>query len=186
MNKSAARSIPSKTGAMRSGADYLASIKNDGRSVFFDGEAVRDVTTHPAFRGAARSIARLFDVAADPANAELMTFASPKTGAPVWRCYHVPKTAGDLAARRLMSARWAEETFGLMGRTPDHVAGFLSGYAAKPSVFAEHGKQFADNVLRYHEHARDNHLYLSYAIVPPQIDRSKPAQAVRSTLHAGS
>ncbi len=186
MNESAARSKPSKTGAIRTGADYLASIKNDGRHVVFDGDVVRDVTTHPAFGGAARSIARLFDVAADPANAELMTFTSPKTGAPVWRCYHVPKTAADLASRRLMSTRWAEETFGLMGRTPDHVAGFLAGYAAKPSVFAEAGKQFAENVVRYHEHARDNSLYLSYAIVPPQIDRSKPAHKQSDpTLHAG-
>jgi 4-hydroxyphenylacetate 3-monooxygenase len=104
----------------------------------------------------------------------------------VWRCYEVPKTAADLAARRLMSARWAEETFGLMGRTPDHVAGFLAGYAAKPSVFAAQGKQFAENVVRYYEEARDNHLYLSYAIVPPQIDRSKPAHKQSDpTLHAG-
>jgi 4-hydroxyphenylacetate 3-monooxygenase len=85
-----------------------------------------------------------------------------------------------------MGARWAEETFGLMGRTPDHVAGFLAGYAAKPSVFAEHSKQWAENVVRYHEHARDHHLYLSYAIVPPQIDRSKPAHKQSDpTLHAG-
>ena len=186
MNESTARSKPSKAGAIRTGADYLASIKNDGRHVVFDGDVVRDVTTHPAFGGAARSIGRLFDVAADPANAELMTFPSPKTGAPVWRCYHVPKTADDLASRRLMSVRWAEETFGLMGRTPDHVAGFLAGYAAKPSVFAEAGPQFAQNVVRYHEHARDNSLYLSYAIVPPQIDRSKPAHKQSDpTLHAG-
>ena len=82
MNKSAARSMPPATGAMRTGASYLASIKNDGRSVFCDGELIRDVTTHPAFRGAARSLARLFDVAADPANADVMTFPSPKTGAP--------------------------------------------------------------------------------------------------------
>jgi 4-hydroxyphenylacetate 3-monooxygenase len=186
MNDSAARSKPPPTDTIRNGAGYLAAIKDDGRSVYFDGDVVRDVTTHPAFRGAAHSIARLFDVAADPKNAELMTFRSPRTGAPVWRCYHVPRTLEDLATRRLMSARWAEETFGLMGRTPDHVAGFLAGYASKPSVFAEHGKQFADNVVRYHEHARDNSLYLSYAIVPPQIDRSKPAHKQSDpTLHAG-
>jgi 4-hydroxyphenylacetate 3-monooxygenase len=83
MNESAARSKPSKTGAIRTGADYLASIKNDGRHVVFDGDVVRDVTTHPAFGGAARSIGRLFDVAGDPKNAELMTLTSPKTGAPL-------------------------------------------------------------------------------------------------------
>src|SRR6185436_9925973 len=171
---------------MRTGAQYLDSIHADGRRVYYEGELVRDVTSHPAFKGAARSLALLFDVAADPKNRELMTFPSPKTGAPAWRCYQVPRTAADLAARRLFSARWAEETFGLMGRTPDHVAGFLAGYAAKPSVFAEHNKLWAENVVRYHEHARDNHLYLSYAIVPPQIDRSKPAHKQSDpTLHAG-
>ena len=171
---------------MRTGSDYLVSIREDGRHVYCDGDLVRDVTTHPAFCGAAQSIANLFDVAADPANRELITFPSPATGAPVLRCYHVPRTAADLVSRRAMSRRWAEETFGLMGRTPDHVAGFLAGYAAKPSVFAEAGKQYAENIAAYHEYARDHHLYLSYAIVPPQIDRSKPAhQQSDPTLHAG-
>jgi 4-hydroxyphenylacetate 3-monooxygenase len=175
-----------KAPPMRTGAQFLDAIRDDGRRVYFDGELVRDVTAHPAFRGAARSLAHLFDVAADPANRELMTYPSPATGGPVLRCYHIPKTATDLASRRAMSARWAEETFGLMGRTPDHVAGFLAGYAAKPSVFAEAGKQYAQNVLRYYEYARDNHQYLSYAIVPPQIDRSKPAHKQSdSTLYAG-
>jgi len=175
-----------KAPPMRTGAQFLDAIRDDGRRVYFDGELVGDVTAHPAFSGAARSLAHLFDVAADPANRELMTYPSPATGGPVLRCYHIPKTATDLASRRAMSARWAEETFGLMGRTPDHVAGFLAGYAAKPSVFAEAGKQYAQNVLRYYEYARDNHQYLSYAIVPPQIDRSKPAHKQSdSTLYAG-
>jgi len=51
---------------MRTGAEYLRSLK-DGRRVFIDGERVKDVTEHPAFAQAARSIASLFDIAADPA-----------------------------------------------------------------------------------------------------------------------
>jgi 4-hydroxyphenylacetate 3-monooxygenase len=171
---------------MRSGAHYLDSIRADGRRVFFDGEEVADVTAHPAFRGAARSFARLFDVASDEANRATMCFPSPVTGAPVWRCYQIPGTVDDLAARRRMSECWAEQSFGLMGRTPDHVAGFLAGYAAKPSVFAEAGADFARNVVRYHAKARDEELYLAYAIVPPQIDRSKPAHRQSDpTLYAG-
>jgi aromatic ring hydroxylase len=67
---------------MRTGADYLRSLK-DGRRVFVDGEPVKDVTTHPAFRGAARSIANLYDIAAAADLRERMTFVSPKTAAPV-------------------------------------------------------------------------------------------------------
>jgi 4-hydroxyphenylacetate 3-monooxygenase len=171
---------------LRSGAQYIDSIRDDGRRVIVDGEAVRDVTAHPGFREAVRSIARLWDLAAAPANRELMTYPSPRTGRPVLRCWEIPRTPADLRPRHLMLERWAEASFGLMGRTPDHVAGFFAGFAAKPSVFAAAGAQFAANVVRFYEFARDHHLYISYAIVPPQIDRSKPAHRQSDpTLHAG-
>jgi 4-hydroxyphenylacetate 3-monooxygenase len=170
---------------MRTGADYLRSL-NDGRQVFVDGEKVADVTAHPAFREAARSVARLYDIAAAPAMRERMTFASPKTGEPVLRAYQIPRNHDDLRARRLFSETWAEATFGLMGRSPDHVAGFFAGYAAVPSLFAKAGQNYADNVVAFYEKMRDEHLYLSYAIVPPQIDRSKPAHKQSDpTLYAG-
>src|SRR5262249_44915500 len=125
----------STAGSLRTGADYLRSL-SDGRAVFVDGERVIDVARHPAFREAARSVPRLYDIAAAPENRERMTFTSPKTGGPVLRAYQIPRTHADLRARRLFSETWAEATFGLMGRTPDHVAGFFCGYAAVPSVFA--------------------------------------------------
>src|ERR1700733_7717823 len=171
--------------SLRTGAEYLRSLRDD-RRVFVEGDLVKDVTEHPAFRQAARSLASLFDIAADPANRERMTFASPRTGAPVLRAYQIPKTHADLKARRLFSQAWAEATFGLMGRTLDHVAGFFCGYAAVPDVFAAGGRKFADNLLAFFDHMRDNHLYASYAIVPPQIDRSKPAHKQSDpTLYAG-
>jgi 4-hydroxyphenylacetate 3-monooxygenase len=171
--------------ALRTGPEYLRSLK-DGRQVFLDGELVKDVTEHPALREAARSIANLYDLAAAPELRERMTYISPTSGAPVQRGWQIPKTHADLKARRLFSETWAEATFGLMGRSPDHVAGFFAGYAAKPKLFAGGGQQFADNAVRLYEQARDNHLYLSYAIVPPQIDRSKPAHKQSDpTLYVG-
>jgi 4-hydroxyphenylacetate 3-monooxygenase len=181
-SKSAGKAVAA---SLRTGAEYLRSLR-DGRRVFVDGDLVGDVTEHPAFRQAARSLARLFDIAANPAQRERMTFASPRTGAPVLRAYQIPSTRADLKARRLFSQTWAEATFGLMGRTPDHVAGFFCGYAAVPEVFAAGGRHFADNLLAFFDHMRDNHLYASYAIVPPQIDRSKPAHKQSDpTLYAG-
>ena len=50
---------------MRTGKEYLESLK-DGRTVLINGEAVQDVTTHPAFAPVARTMAELFDLAADP------------------------------------------------------------------------------------------------------------------------
>jgi 4-hydroxyphenylacetate 3-monooxygenase len=180
-------SYPAKsTAPLRTGQEYLRSIADDGRKVYVDGELVRDVTTHKAFREAARSIAGLYDLAATPENRELLTVPSPRDGLPVLRAYQIPRSHADLRAKRLAAEAWAEATFGLMGRTPDHVAGFFCGYAAKPSVFGAAGQNFADNVVRFYEHLRDTHAYASYAIVPPQIDRSKPAhQQSDPTLYAG-
>jgi 4-hydroxyphenylacetate 3-monooxygenase len=183
---SAPSALEERESGLRDGKSYISQIRDDGRQVIYDGEIVTDVTSHPAFCGAAQSIAKLWDIAADPANRKLMTYPSPKTGKPVLRCYDIPNTPADLAPRRCMLQRWAEETFGLMGRTPDHVAGFFAGFAAKPSFFATAGQHYADNLVAFYEYARDNHLYISYAIVPPQIDRSKPShQQSDPTLCAG-
>lgn len=176
--------LPADTSGLRTGDEYLRSLR-DGRRVYVEGELVKDVTTHPAFAGAARSIAKLYDIAADPVNQDIMTYVTPE-GDRALRAYQIPRTHADLKAKRLAAEMWAESTFGLMGRSPDHVAGFFAGYAAVPEVFAKGGQQFADNVVAFYKKLRAGSSYVSYAIVPPQIDRSKPAHAQDDpTLYAG-
>ena len=160
---------------MRTGSEYLRSLR-DGRAIYVDGERVKDVTTHPAFREAARSVARLFDVAAAPENRELMTYPSPRTGAPVWRAWQIPKSHDDLRAKRRAAETWAESTFGLMGRTPDHVAGFIAGYAAKPALFAAGGAHFADNLQKFYERAA-RRAPLRHLRDRPAADRPQQAGA---------
>ncbi len=174
-------------GSMRTGDDYLRSLA-DGRAVYIDGERVRDVTKHPMLRQAALSAAKLYDIAADPAMEERMTYVSPTTGNRVLRAFQIPRSHADLKAKRLASETWSEVSFGMMGRTPDHVSGFFAGYAAVPEVFEAGGKQFAENVVAYYEHLRENHLWATYAIVPPQIDRSSPriSRATRRSMPAWS
>jgi len=171
---------------MRTGRQFLEDLKHKERNVYVEGERVKDPTTHPAFRGGAATMASLFDFAAAPENRDVMTFTSPDTGLPVWRCYQLAHSLNDLKSKRLAAEAWAGQTFGLMGRTPDHVGNFFAGFAAKPDFFARGGKQFAQNVVNFYKHIRDNHQYVTYAIVPPQIDRSKPAhQQSDPHLYAG-
>lgn len=188
MNAPATLKTPGSSGTapLRTGADFLEGLRKTPRNIYVNGEKVTDPTTHPAFRGGARSMARLFDFAAAPENRDIMTYPSPTDGKPVWRCYQIPRSHEDLKAKRLAAEKWAECTFGLMGRTPDHVANFFAGFAATPEVFAAGGDRFAENVVRYYEMLRDTHAYIAYAIVPPQIDRSKPGhQQSDPTLYAG-
>jgi len=59
---------------LRTGSEHLERLR-DGRVIFIGNERVEDVTTHPAFRNAARTVAAIYDMKADPANRELMSFA---------------------------------------------------------------------------------------------------------------
>ena len=62
------------SGAVRpfTGTEYLETLK-DGREVYSYGERVTDVTTHPAFLNAARTIARLYDALHDPKQKDTLT-----------------------------------------------------------------------------------------------------------------
>ncbi len=170
----------------RSGDDYLRGLR-DGRTVLVNGERVADVTAHGAFAGAIRTVARLYDLAHDPANRELLTYPSPRDGRPVNKAWLVPRTREDLAARRRAIKYWADASYGFLGRSPDHVSSFFAGFAGSPEFYARGGQRFAENLLRFAAKAADEDLYLSYVIVHPTIDRAKPAhQQSEPYLYAGA
>jgi len=152
---------------MRTGSDYLRALQDD-RCVVVDGERVRDVPRHAAFRGISRTIAGLYDHAADPAHR-----LRPEG---VHLMYRIPRSREDLRARREALTAWANLTNGLVGRGPEHVAGFLAGFAGGSDVFGRADPRFAENVLRFHRRASEQDLFVTYVIVPPQVDRSKTAQ----------
>jgi len=156
----------------RSGAEFLASL-DDGRTIFLDGKRVKQVTKHPAFCNAARSIANLYDVQSAPKNINAMTFASPKTGDRVSRMWQLPTCQEELVARRESLTTWAETHYGYMGRSPDHVASTIAAFYMGSQVYESHGAERAEAVRNYYEYARDHDLYLSYVIIDPQGDRSK-------------
>src|SRR4029453_19667874 len=57
------------------GKEFLESL-DDGREVWIYGERVGKITEHPAFRNAARMLARLFDALHDPALKPKLTVKS--------------------------------------------------------------------------------------------------------------
>ena len=63
-------SVPT-TNTLPTGSTYLEGL-NDGREVWFDGERVKNVATHPAFRNSARTIAQLYDALHDPAQEDTL------------------------------------------------------------------------------------------------------------------
>ncbi len=81
------------------------------------------------------------------------------------------KSRDDLQRRMLGHRRIADFTHGMFGRSPDHVASFITGMAMKPDELKP-PYAHADNLLAYYRYARDNDLYVVYAVVPPQAARN--------------
>ena len=72
----------------------------DGREVYFEGERVADVTTHPVL-GAGMAFAGIdYRLAEEKEHRELAVCTDPKTGEEYSRFYRVPETAEDLLKRR--------------------------------------------------------------------------------------
>ena len=140
--------------------------------VWIRGEKVDDVTAHPAFRNGVRSLAALYDMQHDPATKEAMTFKSPSSGDPVGLSFIIPKTVEDLERRRVMMTNWAWESCGMMARTPDFLNAAVSGWAGSSEYFTANRPEFKDNVLRYHEHIRENDLTLTHTLVNLQRSRN--------------
>jgi 4-hydroxyphenylacetate 3-monooxygenase len=147
---------------LKTGAEHLESLK-DGRVVYVGSEKIDDVTTHPAFRNAARSMAAIYDLKrADPA----FSYAEGKER---YSAYFLrARTQEDLLKRTKLHRAIAAMSHGLLGRSPDHVASFVTGMAMNPAVFGKYG----ENLTRYYEHMRAEDTYAVYAVIPPQAARN--------------
>ncbi|MEU0268597.1 4-hydroxyphenylacetate 3-hydroxylase N-terminal domain-containing protein [Nocardioides sp. NPDC006303] len=158
---------------MRTSNDYLASL-DDGRRVIVDGKPVEHVASDPAFAPIANTIGNLLDLAVDPDNG--MQVHDEATDRPVNRLFLAPRSAEDLQSWRDAAQVWADHTHGWVGRSPDHVGAFVAAFSAHPEAFATE-RGLADNVLAFHRRVVENDLYVSYAIIPPQVSRATTAHA---------
>ncbi len=164
---------------LRNGQQYLASL-HDGRRVYIGGERVEDVAAHPAFCNAARTVAGLFDLAFDSATREVIVVDDTEP----YRAYLLkPRNRDDLVRRMDAHRLIAERTHGLFGRSPDHVASFVTGMAMQPQAFNSGARAFGQNIVRFYERIKRDDLYVCYAIIPPQGARtSGPNQTANNNL----
>jgi len=160
------------------GAEYLASLR-DGREVYIYGERVDDVTAHPAFRNAARSIARLYDALHDPKQQGVLTCPTDTgSGGLTHKFFRVARSRDDLLAQREAIAHWSRMTYGWMGRTPDYKASLMNTLGANHDFYGK----FADNAKRWYRRAQEHVLFMNHALVNPPIDRAKSAEQVKDVF----
>src|SRR6202048_2738065 len=160
------------------GQEYLESLR-DGREIYIYGEKVADVTAHPAFRNAARTIAKLYDALHDSKTRDVLTCPTDTgNGGFTHKFFRVAHSREDLIAQRDAIAAWARMSYGWMGRTPDYKASLMNTLGANHAFY----DKFAENAKNWHTRAQNHVLFMNHAIVNPPVDRGKAADEVKDVF----
>jgi len=93
---------------IRTGAEYLESLRGRQLRVFLFGELVAEPVDHPMIRPSINAVAETYDLAVR--NPELGTVLSPYTGERVNRFLHVVGSAQDLVLQNKMQRRLGQLT----------------------------------------------------------------------------
>ena len=165
----------------RTGAAYIAGLRERPPEVHMHGERIKDVTSHPGLRHGVQTLAALYDMQHDPALRDEMTYPSPTTGERVGLSFITPRSHRDLERRHTMMRHWARATCGMMGRTPDFLNASVMAMAAAGDYFAQNRPAFKDNIQRYYDYIREHDLVLTHTLVNLQRSRSPAGSRLDDT-----
>lgn len=153
---------------LKTGTEHLECLR-DGRVVYIGKEKVDDVTAHPAFAEAAKTVASIYDHKADKAHRDFAVFE--EDGEEYSSYFLCAKSKDDLRKRYATHKLIAEKTHGFFGRSVDHVSSFVTGLATNPTVLDTGNRKFSENLLGYYDFMRRNDISAAYAVIPPQAAR---------------
>jgi 4-hydroxybutyryl-CoA dehydratase/vinylacetyl-CoA-Delta-isomerase len=108
MTKSASAAAATEAAPIRSGADYIESLRGRKLKVYLFGELVAEPVDHPVIRPSINAVAQTYDLAQrDP---QLASAASPYTKGRVNRFLHIAQSPDDLVMQNKMQRRLGQLT----------------------------------------------------------------------------
>lgn len=161
--------------ALKTARQYLESLQ-DGRAVYYRGERVADVTTHPELGIGARHCAIDYELASDPEHLALCQFT--ENGRTLNRFYKIPQDAEDLLKRRELIAATTQAGRAIIQLIREIGTDFLFAHTIVSHAMQEKLKAPHYERLRaYHGYLAGNDLAMAVAQTDVKGDRSRgPAE----------
>jgi len=160
---------------MRTGDEYRESVR-DGRSIWIDGEAVEDVTSHPAFKPIVDVRARIYDMAHEDDTRDVMSYVDEATGERFAIGPKLPVTKADWHAKRRAVDAVLDDVGGVVTRVGDETLGEMWSLYDGQDVLAEIDPSFSEHIRAHvHRASRLDPFHVS-ANTDPKGDRSKRPQ----------
>ncbi len=166
---------------IRTGKDYRNSIR-DGREVHMNGERIRDVATHPAFKPIIDIRARIYDMAHEPKLQGLMTLRRMASASPIG--LKLPFTPKDWEDKRKAVDAVMWDIGGIVTRVGDETIGEMWSLWDGKDILNEIDPRFA---AKHRETHSPRHQARSLPCVRQYRSQGRPLQAPAGSgpRHAG-
>ena len=160
---------------IRTGNEYRESLK-DGREVWIDGERVKDLSTHQAFKPIIDVRSRMYDMAHEAQFQEQLTYRDNETDELNTIYHKPPRTREDWHKKDMALDALIKDIGGIVIRVSDETVGEMWSLFDGQDVLNEVDPQFAKNIQRHIiQTTREDPFHVS-ANTDPKGDRSKHPQ----------
>lgn len=163
-----------RTTPIRTGAEYIDSLRGRDLAVYLLGERVAEPVDHPVIRPSINAVAETYDLAVrEP---ELASAVSPTTGARMSRFLHIAGSARDLVLQNKMQRKLGQ----LTGTCFQRCVGMDALNALHSVTFdidAARGTGYHARFLAFLERCQAGNLVIGGAMTDPKGDRGKPPHA---------
>lgn len=156
---------------LRSGDDYINSLRGRGLTVWLGGERVDEPVDHPVIRPSINALAKTYDLAVS--HPELASVVSPFTGERVSRFLHVCLSADDLVKQNKMQRRLGQLTGTCFQRCVGMDA-FNALYSVTHDMDAEAGSEYHARLKAFLTDMHRGNFVVGGAMTDVKGDRSKP------------
>jgi 4-hydroxyphenylacetate 3-monooxygenase len=160
---------------IRTGEEYRESIK-DGREVYIEGDKVKDVATHPAFKPIIDVRSKIYDMQHSASTKDVMTYKADNSE----ECaiaLKLPRSQQDWWNKKNATEVMMNEIGGVVTRVGDETAGEMWSLYDAQTALNEVNPEFADNIKNHIDNIIINDPFHVTANTDPKGDRSKPPQA---------
>ncbi|MFN0263181.1 4-hydroxyphenylacetate 3-hydroxylase family protein [Tepidamorphus sp. 3E244] len=158
---------------IRTGSEYREGLQ-DGREVWIDGERVKDVTKHAAFKPIVDVRARMYDMAHEAEYQDRLTYVDGNERNTIF--YKPPRETQDWDDKVEAIDLVLNDIGGVVTRVGDETIGEVWSLIDGRDVLAEFDPKFAQNVDRHVQTILEKDIFHISANTDPKGDRSLPPQ----------
>ena len=153
-------------------AEYIESLREVEPRIYYKGERIEDVPTHPATAPHVRAASMTYFLSSDEEYRALATATSHLTGREISRFTHVQQSTSDLICKVKLLRQLGQKTGTCFQRCVG-LDGINAIYSVAYEIDQKHGTDYLERFKKWLIRIQDENLMVVGAMTDPKGDRSK-------------